>query len=154
MDISDAQDIIKTALTTGFTDQETEVVTREIANFPDRPEQYKLTHPIGALLVYYLRSQYQREPINHAAVNQPKDIIINVRVKNRNLNTNEGAVADVQQVIDSLQGVDISSYNTTRPGRLYIIEDRFIDYDPANGIWDYEVTIGVPSEQYQDTELL
>lgn len=123
-------------------------------SFPNNPDQYRMSHPIGVLLVHYRRSNYKREEVNHLAVNQERDLNIAIRIKTVSLTGNSGALEFVERVIETIQGLDVTEMNQVRVGRIYILEDYFVDYDSSTGIWDYEVIVGVPSERIQREDLI
>jgi hypothetical protein len=105
-------------------------------------------------LVHYRRSNYKREEVNHLAVNQERDLNIAIRIKTVSLTGNSGALEFVERVIETIQGLDVTEMNQVRVGRIYILEDYFVDYDSSTGIWDYEVIVGVPSERIQREDLI
>jgi hypothetical protein len=77
--------------------------------FPENPADYRLNHPIGAILVSYSGSNYQTE----------------------NINGDKGAITTIDIVRDCLNGHQIEgAFNTITCNR-----DRFISN--ANGIWQY-----------------
>lgn len=141
----EAEIVVKNILKSSMPDMFVDVM-------PNRPENFYLANKNGALLVFYNSSNYQREPVNEMYVNQLRDLEISVRIKAQSLRDNNGAIELVQNVIDALQGYNISDYNLNRKGRIYIVADRFIDYDNEHGIWEYEVVVGFPSEQNQRSE--
>jgi hypothetical protein len=126
---------------------------RAVENYPDDPRNYIMKHPFGALLIRYDASQWSSEDVNFLSVNQDRNLIISVWIKNKSLKSNSGAIGDVQRVIECLQGYDISSYNDNRPARISITSDGFRDYESETGIWDYEVKVKLPGEQSQSESL-
>lgn len=133
---------------------ETAITNRKIELYPNRPEDYELLHPNGAVLINYLESSYQREDINHLFVAQNRDAYVQIYVLNRNLLSSSGVKGDIQNVIAALQGYNISSYNENRPGRIWVRSDKFYSYDESQGVWTYEIIVGIPTEQNQSSSLI
>ena len=71
--------------------------------FPDKPAEYRLNHPKGALLVSYLGAKYD-EPIDTSAIVQPAVVKFAITATLRQLNGKDGAVAVLTRLRSTLIG--------------------------------------------------
>jgi hypothetical protein len=98
--------------------------------FPENPADYRLNHPIGAILVSYSGSNYQAENIIGGTSTQRK-LLVSITVLMRSLNGDKGAITTIDMVRDCLNGHQVEgAFNLITCNR-----DRFIGN--ANGIWQY-----------------
>lgn len=112
--------------------------------FPDNPEEYRLNHPKGALLVQYLRSRYAEQDDCDAVVQERKaEVAIVVMV--RQLRGRDGAVATIDRVEAAMMGYRVSGW---RPFRL--VENRFIR--EKAGLWSYVVVVGSECQRVEDRD--
>lgn len=101
--------------------------------FPESPEKYRLNAPVGALLVSYPGSEFERtSDSEHVA--QERYIHVTVNVVMRQLNGRSGAVAmseDVLQVLAGFQAPGCSKFSATGVKFLGI----------EGGLWSYAVHV-------------
>lgn len=108
----------------------------EIAPFPARPDQYRLTHRVGALLVAYSGSRY--------GDSQSTDAVIQVREQRWDINIvarSLGDTSDALRLLDrarrAVTGLDLDA-GPTRP-----VSEQFLSHD--EGVWTYALTVAVPT---------
>ncbi|GDO99305.1 Gp37 family protein [Escherichia coli] len=114
--------------------------------FPERPGEYRLNHPRGALLVSYAGSRYG-EPVDTGAVLQPQTVQLCVVVVFRQLNGRRGAIAMLDQLRRVLGGF-------MPPGcrrRIWLIRDVFIG--EKDGLWQYALDIATESVFVEERDL-
>lgn len=101
--------------------------------FPDRPSEYRLNHPKGALLVSYPGSQFDGTvDINYVA--QPRVVRVSVAVLLRQLNGKGGAVDVVDDVRRALVG--------WRPPDCRKVQAKAETFlGETAGIWQYTVEL-------------
>ena len=117
----------------------------QVAGFPEKPSEYILLHPIGAILVHYRGGSYSSSK-SIDIINQDKKMEFGVTVVTRNLRANEGAY----ETLDSIKKI-LCGYKIVGCSKLTPIKENFIS--EANGIWQYELlfTLTTPSiEEMED----
>lgn len=134
-----------------FTDFENGIVERlkarlnvpEILKMPDRPETYKLIHPVGAVLVGYARSKYDA-PKSSPSIHQTGRVEIDVLFKFRSLRDHHALYDSLSDARTALLGYKPDSTN-----RLYLLDEQFIDHDAENGLWMWAQTWARKDEIHQ-----
>ncbi|MBQ7567294.1 hypothetical protein IJT17_00635 [bacterium] len=102
--------------------------------FPERPEEYDLLHPVGAVLVQYEGGTYSGNALSNG-IAQIKTLRFSVVTLVRNLRSSDGCYAAMQAVADALTGFVIPG--TVRP--MAVVSERFnTEYD---GVWSYVQTV-------------
>ncbi|MDR1311106.1 MAG: Gp37 family protein [Burkholderiaceae bacterium] len=109
--------------------------------FPDKPVEYRLNHPVGALLVSYLGSQFATT-LDTGFVVQPRTVRLSVTVVLRQLNGADGAIAILDQVRLALVGFCPPSCR-----KLRAVEENFLDEDA--GIWQFAVDFSTETVQVE-----
>lgn len=107
--------------------------TLEVRSFPDDSRNYRLEHPVGALLVRYGSSKYT-QPLATDVVVQDSTMIFSVTVVTRGYNTDGGAKAIIKQTEDALRGYKVAGCT-----KIWIAETSLLD--ETEGIWQYEIGI-------------
>lgn len=107
----------------------------QIEGFPEKPYEYKLIHPKGALLVSYAGSTYS-EPKSTDIVVQDRKMEFDITVVIRNLRTYEGAYAYLETVRIALTGYRIKGCS-----KIYPVKEVFVSEDA--GIWQYVITLAL-----------
>ncbi|MGH7905758.1 MAG: Gp37 family protein [Candidatus Binataceae bacterium] len=118
----------------------------EIVHFPDKPEAYRMTHPVGAALVAYRGASYGAI-LDSAAIVQERTMKFEVRLMARDLGwaygggpsgTSPGAYALLEAIRAALTGFQI-------PGcrKLYPVKEEFIQRDAQGGVWVYAITFAL-----------
>lgn len=114
--------------------------------FPDKPSEYRLNHPRGALLVSYLGAKYQ-EPIDTSAVVQPATIKIAVTATLRQLNGKDGAVA----VLTRLRSALIGYKPTNCRRKVWATAEQFLG--ESAGIWQYALDVATETVLVEDEDV-
>ncbi|HGU6440739.1 TPA: Gp37 family protein [Citrobacter amalonaticus] len=118
----------------------------QVEYFPEKPSEYRLNHPKGALLVSYTGSRFDK-PNDIGAVIQPQTIQLCVTVVFRQLNGKQGAVA----VLDLVRCI-LGGY--TPPGcrrRIWLGREVFIG--EVKGLWQYALELSTESVFIEDSDL-
>lgn len=117
-----------------------------IEAFPEKPAEFRLIHPKGALLVHYAGSDFL-EPKTTDIVYQERRVQFAVTVVMRHLRTHEGAYAYLDAVRIALAGFQL-------PGctKMYPVKEEFIGEE--NGIWQYGIAfvIKMPALEVGENE--
>ena len=118
----------------------------EVADYPDRPESYRLTHRVGAALVQYLGAKYGAMR-DTAAIIQERVMEFGVTVMMRDLGwsygaepsgPSPGAYAILEAVRAALTGFRIPGCRKTYPRA-----ERFVERDKQGGVWIYLITFAL-----------
>ncbi|ECR3286677.1 hypothetical protein F1A72_01070 [Salmonella enterica] len=117
-----------------------------VAYFPDSPDAFTLTHPVGAVLLSYSRSTYGTSESTGAVV-QPQTMRFVATVVLRQLNGRDGAVDVLDSVRQALGGW--RPQNCLRP--VWLVEDTFLG--EVQGLWQYALTFATQSFFIQDDDL-
>ncbi|AXE34011.1 Gp37 family protein [Chromobacterium phragmitis] len=112
--------------------------------FPERPAEYRLNHPAGALLVSYLGSQFAA-PVDAGIVAQPRTLKLSVTVVLRQLNGRTGAVAVLDDVRRALVG-----YRLPDCRKLQATAERFLGQ--TSGLWQYAVDLATQGMQIEEDD--
>jgi len=117
----------------------------EIAGFPDKPEVYRLTHPVGAVLVFYAGSTYTAHPTTIDEVRQEREMKWTLSIVARDLGwayggppsgPSPGAYGIVEVCRYALAGFQITGFTKMVPR-----DDRFVRRDAEGGVWYYELDL-------------
>ncbi|MCL1861788.1 MAG: Gp37 family protein [Proteobacteria bacterium] len=112
--------------------------------FPEKPRDYRLNHPGGALLVSYAGSRYSA-PVTTTYVMQPRELRVTVTVVMRQLNGRGGAVDAVDAVRLTLLGHRLPDCKPLRA-----VADTYLG--EAAGLWQYAVDFAVESVALEDVD--
>jgi hypothetical protein len=118
----------------------TQVTAIEIAQFPDKPAAYRLTHRIGAALVAWRGATYGAL-IDTAAVVQARRLEFEITLLVRDLGwsfgadpsgPNPGAYALLEAIRAALTGLRL-------PGcrKMFPMREQFLGRDPQGGVWTW-----------------
>lgn len=112
-----------------------------VQGFPEKPSEFILLHPIGALLVHYQGSKYSNSnAINFISQNNQKEF--SVTVVTRNLRSNEGAYEIIDKVKEVLTGYIILECSALMPIKDYFISEQ-------TGIWQYGINFTLTTPNIQ-----
>jgi hypothetical protein len=100
-------------------------------DFPDDPEEYRLNHPIGALLVRYHGSKYGKL-LDSGIVAQERALAVEVTVVGRSLNGSVGVCGYLEAVRLALTGYQPDAFSKLSP-----LGDEFISQ--GGGEWRYAI---------------
>ncbi|MFB9160004.1 Gp37 family protein [Chromobacterium violaceum] len=112
--------------------------------FPEKPADYRLNHPVGALLVSYLGSQFGAT-VDAGVVVQPRTLKLSVTVVLRQLNGRSGAVAVLDDVRRTLVG-----YRLPDCRKLQAAAERFLGQ--TSGLWQYAVDLTAQGMQIEEDD--
>lgn len=112
--------------------------------FPDSPDQYRLNHPAGALLISYIGTQYGAT-VDTGWVAQPGMPVFSIAVTMRKLHGRDGAL----DILDRLRPI---CQRLKVPGckRFALVADRFLGED--KGIWQYALDFGTETLFIAETD--
>ncbi len=108
---------------------------------PDDPSEYHLAHPVGAVLISYAGSKFDKVRPS-ARVTQTRTLHIVITVMSRNLHDDVGAIA----VLDELRLLTVG-YRPPDCGEMWLIEEQFDGV--ATGIWQYQLVLCADTVQVQ-----
>lgn len=113
-----------------------------VEGFPDKPSEFILLHPVGALLVHYQGSNYsQSNAISFISQENKKEF--SITVVTRNLRGNEGAYEFIDKVKSVLTGFEPDSCSKLMPSKDFFISEN-------GGIWQYGINFTLTTTNIQD----
>ena len=118
----------------------------QVEYFPEKPSEYRLNHPVGALLVSYAGSRFDK-PNDIGAVLQTQTIQLCVTVVFRQLNGKRGAI-DVLDAVRRILG-GYTPPNCRR--RIWLTREVFIG--EVKGLWQYALDFATESVFIEDSDL-
>lgn len=113
--------------------------------YPEKPEDYRLNHPRGALLVSYAGSQFG-ESVDAGCMVQPRKLTVSVTVLLRQLHGKGGAVDVMDLVRQALVG-----FRPPDCRKMRAAGDQFQGENA--GIWQYVVSFSMGAMQVEEAEL-
>lgn len=113
--------------------------------FPDRPAEYRLNHPKGALLVSYLGSQFDAT-VDVTYIAQPRTVKLSVTVILRQLNGKGGAVDVVDAVRQALVG-----FRPPDCRKVWAVSEKFLG--ETAGLWQYAVDLASEAVLVEDADV-
>lgn len=113
--------------------------------FPDRPAEYRLNHPKGALLVSYPGSQFG-DTVDVTYIAQPRTVKLSVTVLLRQLNGKGGAVDVVDDVRRALVG-----WRPPDCRKVWAVSEKFLG--ESAGIWQYAVDVASQAMLVEDADV-
>ena len=113
--------------------------------FPDRPAEYRLNHPRGALLVSYLGSQFDTT-VDVTDIAQPRTVKLSVTVILRQLNGKGGAVDVVDAVRQALVG-----FRPPDCRKVWAVSEKFLG--ETAGLWQYAVDLATEAMLVEDADV-
>ena len=138
MNIRDIENSIIERLKTSFP----EVL---VQGFPDKPVEFILLHPIGALLVHYQGSNYtSTNALGFISQDNKKEF--SITVVTRNLRFNAGAY----EYIDKVKAV-LTGFEPDGCSKLSASKDFFISEN--GGIWQYGINFVLTTPNIQDLDI-
>lgn len=112
--------------------------------FPDKPAEYRLNHPKGALLVSYLGAKYD-EPDRHLGHRPARRGQVRHH-RQRQLNGKDGAVAVLTRLRSALIG-----YKPPNCRRKRAVGEQFLG--ESAGIWQYALDVAVEAIVVEDEDV-
>ena len=113
--------------------------------FPDKPAEYRLNHPRGALLVSYLGSQFDTT-VDVTYIAQPRTVKLSVTVILRQLNGRGGAVDVVDAVRQALVG-----FRPPDCRKVWAMSEKFLG--ETAGLWQYAVDVATEAMLVEDADV-
>jgi len=112
-----------------------------VQGFPDKPSEFRLLHPTGALLVHYQGSNYTNtQALGFVTQENKKEF--SVTVITRNLRSNNGAYEFIDRVKETLSGFKIDECTSLLPTKDYFISENA-------GIWQYGINFTLITQNIQ-----
>ena len=102
-----------------------------VRGFPDKPSEFMLLHPIGAILIHYQGGNYSTTQ-SLGFINQIKTAEFSITIVTRNLRSNAGAYELLDKVRSILTGCEIDGCSELTPTKENFISEN-------KGIWLYKV---------------
>lgn len=118
----------------------TVITNLTVEGFPDKPSEYRLVDALGAVLVAFGSSVFER-PNTTAFIQQNVDMEFTATLVIRNLRDKNGAYNYIDTIISALTG-----YAPTGCAKMYPIQVSFLG--ESGGIWQYGITFIVPTENF------
>ena len=116
MNIREIENLIVEKLQQNFSDF-------QVIGFPEKPQEYILLHPIGAILVHYRGGSYSStNSINF--LSQDKKMEFGVTVVTRNLRSNSGSYETLDKIKNVLCGYKIAGCTKLTPTRKLHIRTK------------------------------
>jgi hypothetical protein len=120
-----------------------QINTFEIAHFPDRPENYRLTHRIGAALVIMMGGEFG-ELLSTLPIIQEDVIEFEVGIVSRALGwayaSGDGAGIGAYQMMEAVRGA-LTGFQVPGFSKIYPKRWRFVKRDEEGGVWYYALTL-------------
>ena len=113
-------------------------------DFPDDPDEYRLNHPTGALLVRYHGSKYG-PLIDSGLVAQERALAVEVTLVCRSLNGEVGVCGYLESVRRALAGYQPEAFSKLRP-----LGDEFISQ--GGGEWRYAIDFATTTMAIEEGE--
>ena len=112
-----------------------------VQGFPDKPSEFILLHPLGALLVHYQGSNYTNtEALGFVTQENKKEF--SITVVTRNLRSNYGAYEYIDKVKATLSGFSVDECTSLLPTKDYFISEN-------KGIWQYGINFTLKTQNIQ-----
>lgn len=118
-----------------------------VEDYPDNPDTYRLTHPLGALLLRQIGDEFsppQDSGLRNGSITgqrgrpQERLLVLRITLMFRQLNGSDGVTTVLDEVKDALWGF---SPDGSR-GAIHFVASGFVGVDA--GIWEHALDIAVP----------
>ncbi len=113
-----------------------------VQGFPDKPAEFILLHPVGALLVHYQGSNYTNSNAL-SFISQENKKEFSITIITRNLRENRGAY----EYIDAIKSV-LTGFQPNECTKLIPTKDFFISEN--TGIWQYGINFSLSTINIQN----
>lgn len=117
-----------------------------VQGFPDKPSEFILLHPTGALLVHYQGSNYTNSNAL-GFITQENKKEFSITIVTRNLRDNNGAY----EYLDSVKSI-LTGFSPEGCSKLMPTKDFFISENA--GIWQYGINFTLTTQNVQDLEII
>ena len=112
-----------------------------VDGFPDKPSEFILLHPVGALLVHYQGSNYTTTQAL-GFVTQVNQKEFSITIVTRNLRNNNGAYEYLDKVKAELSGFQIDECTSLIPTKDFFTSEN-------KGIWQYGINFTLKTQNIQ-----
>ena len=135
-----------------ITEIENQIITRikenipelHVEGFPEKPSEFRLTHPKGAILVHYQSGNYsQSKSIGYIV--QGKKLEFSITIVTKNLRSHEGAYFYLDKIRQILTG-----YRPDNCSKMQPIKENFLMEN--NGIWQYAINFSLITQNLEEIE--
>lgn len=116
-----------------------------VQGFPDKPSEFILLHPIGALLVHYQGSNYTNSNAL-GFISQENKKEFSITIVTRNLRENQGSYEYLDKVKSILTGFEPDGCSKLMPTKDFFISEN-------KGIWQYGINFTLTASNVQDLEI-
>ena len=116
----------------------------QVEGFPERPQEFILLHPVGALLVHYRGGNYSNSNAI-GVISQERKLEFAITVVTRNLRSNNGTYETLDRVKQILCGYKIHGCSKMTPTKENFISE-------TNGIWQYEIGFNITTPSIEEME--
>lgn len=115
-----------------------------IEGFPEKPSEFKLSHPTGAILVHYQGGSYS-DSKSVGCIYQDKKLEFSITIVTRNLRSYKGSYFYLDKVRQILTG-----FRPIGCTKLQPVKEDFISEN--NGIWQYAINFSLTTPTIEETE--
>ncbi len=115
-----------------------------IEGFPEKPSEFRLTHPTGAILVHYQGGSYS-DSKSVGCIYQDRKLEFSITVVTKNLRSHTGSYFYLDKVRQILTG-----FRPLFCSKMQPIKEEFISED--NGIWQYSINFSLTTPTIEETE--
>ena len=115
-----------------------------IEGFPEKPSEFRLTHPIGAILVHYQGGSYS-DSKSIGCIVQDKKLEFSITVVTRNLRSYKGSYFYQDKIRQIITGFRPLCCTKMQP-----VKEEFISED--NGIWQYSINFSLTTPTIEETD--
>ncbi|OQA18885.1 MAG: Gp37 protein [bacterium ADurb.Bin363] len=105
------------------------ITTLKVEGFPEKPDEYVLTHPKGVVLVQFFSSDFS-DSLTDEDILQQETLQFIMSVSVRGLRTHTGAYEYIEQIRQALTGYVLSSCRPIKPKQIKFAGEEA-------GIWTY-----------------
>jgi len=121
----------------------------QVQGFPEKPSEFRLIHPIGALLVHYQGASYS-EPKSLGCIVQISKLEFSITIVMKNLRSiQDGSYQGAYGYIDMVKQV-LTGYKIDGCTKIYPVKEDFLGED--NGIWQYGINFVLTSQNIEADE--
>ncbi|CAM3724503.1 Gp37 family protein [Xenorhabdus thuongxuanensis] len=117
----------------------------QVEYFPENPDEFRLNHPVGAILISYAGSRFNN-PEDVGVLLQTQIVMLNATIVFRQLNGREGAVVTLDHVRRILGG--FQPPNCQR--KCWMVRDTFLG--EIAGLWQYILDFATECVFIEDSE--
>lgn len=115
-----------------------------VERFPENPQQYRLNHPRGAVLLAYGKSTFGH-PQSTDATMQARQMVLRLTLIFRQLNGQDGVVSHLDRLRACLTGW----YPPNTDQACHPVSEQFIGH--THGLWQYAQDYATRATQLQTT---